>query len=214
MKYVLILWIGLGIVCMQCQNTASSNPPSESKPDTLQVAPAPPTIDTLAEKQALETVFKEFYRRLNTMCRTPDFEPVAGAEGNTYVELNSDLHQKRLRELHATALLDSLFLTQYDALFKRINRQLKSGELRWTIGELPPFGHGANPWINAQDHPDAYWNLIQVQLLTINPKHAQLTWSWGDDFHYPAEAVKTQEGWKISRLAGFDVANFFQSATE
>ncbi|MGI9191717.1 MAG: hypothetical protein ACR2IL_06305 [Chitinophagaceae bacterium] len=214
MKYSPILFLSIGIVCLQCQSNNKALDTSDQKPDTAVSVATVPTFDTLAEQQALETVFKEFYRRLNTMCRTPDFEPEENAEGTAYIGINPTIHQKRLKELHATALLDSSFLKHYDKLAQRINRDLKSGKTTWNVGELPPFGNGAMPWINAQDHPDAYWNNIQINIQTLTPNKAVLTWTWGEDFHYPAEAIKTSEGWKISRLAGFDEANFFSMPLE
>ena len=194
-----------------CRNAGDS--PTPAPIDTVVVAPVP-VFDTLLEQQAIETVFKEFYRRLNTMCRTPDFATLENEDGTAYVGIDDAVHRKRMSELHATGLLDSLFLKQYDALAKRIDNGLRDGSLEYNVGELPPYGQGANPWINAQDHPNAYWLTITTTVQSLTPTKAVLTWSWGEDMHYPAEAIKTKEGWKISRLIGFDTEYFFASAAE
>lgn len=190
-----------------CQNTDETNLPALPK-DTMTVAPVP-VLDTLLEQQAIETVFKEFYRRLNTMCRTPDFATIENEDGTAYIGIDDAVHRKRMNELHATGLLDSAFLLHYDALAKRIDKGLRSGTLEYNVGELPPYGQGVNPWINAQDHPDGYWLNVTTSVESLSPTKAKLTWSWGEDMHYPAEAVKTNEGWKISRLSGFDTEYFF-----
>jgi hypothetical protein len=212
MKVIYLIGCCIVSSLLACQNNASNNetiPPA----DTL-IKPTVPVIDTLVEKQAINTLFQEFYRRLNTMCRTPDFETITNEEGTAYVGIDDGVHRKRMNELHATGLLDSSFLKQYDALAKRINKELSNGSMEYNVGDLPPYGQGANPWINAQDRPDGYWLTITTTVQSLTPTNALLTWSWGEDMHYPAEAIKTNEGWKISRLSGFDTEYFFQQAAE
>jgi hypothetical protein len=206
MKVIYLIGCCLLSSLLACQYTQPNNetiPPT----DTLS-KPIVPVLDTLVEKQAINTLFQEFYRRLNTMCRTPDFEPEENEEGTAYIGIKQDVHQKRMKELHSTGLLDSSFLQHYNQLAETINKALRSGTMEWNVGDVAPFGQGANPWINAQDHPDAYWLTISTTVQTLTPSKAQLTWSWGNDMHYPAEAIKTSEGWKISRLAGFDTGYF------
>lgn len=195
---------------MACENFKQQ----ETAPITIDTISKPlvPVLDTVAEKQAIQTLFQEFYRRLNTMCRTPDFEPIENEEATAYIGIDQAIHQKRMKELHSTGLLDSSFLKHYHTIAQRIDKELNDGSMVWNVGELAPFGQGANPWINAQDHPDGYWLHITVNIESLTSTKAILTWSWGDDMHYPAEAIKTNEGWKINRLAGFDMAYFFEKA--
>lgn len=209
MKTIYLLGTIVLLGLFACENGDKNNL-AVTNVDSM-AAPTVPVLDTLVEKQAIETVFKEFYRRLNTMCRTPDFATIENEDGTAYVGIDDAVHRKRMNELHATGLLDSAFLLHYDALAKRIDKGLRSGTLEYNVGELPPYGQGVNPWINAQDHPDGYWLNVTTSVESLSPTKAKLTWSWGEDMHYPAEAVKTNEGWKISRLSGFDTEHFFMT---
>ncbi|MNJ01584.1 hypothetical protein D3C73_1612620 [compost metagenome] len=71
------------------------------------------------------------------------------------------------------------------------------------MGELPPFGNGANPWCNCQDNPDNFWEKIILRDVNFANNLATFNWSWGDGFNYKAKAVLANSIWKIDYLEGF-----------
>ena len=159
------------------------------------------------EKENLQALLRNLYQWQETKSSNNDFN--VNSKDSLYISLNLKDHQIRLDELKKTGFFSKNFVENYNKIGLKIDSGLKSGELEWAVGELPPFGNDANPWCDCQDNPENYWKTLTIQKIKINGDVADLTWTWGNDFEYKVTAVKDNNSWKIDYLEGFDFDNFF-----
>lgn len=159
------------------------------------------------EKENLQALLRKLYQWHETQSSNNDFN--VNSKDSIYISLNIKDHKKRIEELEKTGFFSTNFLKNYEKIGLKINNGLKSGELEWAVGELPPFGNDANPWCNCQDNPENYWKTLTIQKIKIDGNVADLTWTWGSDFEYKVIAVKAKNSWKIDYLEGFDFDTFF-----
>ena len=198
--FVALLIVGYGW-------TRSGKPAATN--DTADAQPA-----TLNDQEQVKSLLIRLYKWKDAHLSGSDFEPVSDEKNSKYVGIDLDKHAARLDVLKRTAFFSDKFLANYDSIAKAIDRKLKSGELEWSVGDLPPFGNDANPWCSCQDYPSANpWDSIVISINSIDDKTALLSWTWGDpdwadSFSYNVRAIKSDDGWKISYLQGFDSNNF------
>lgn len=147
---------------------------------------------------------RALYRWYETESTLPDFCPLI-REGDelAYFSLDLDKHTKRMKELRNSGLFADSFLAHYNQIVLQLHQQMLDGRLKWYIGEIPPFGNGANPWYNAQDTPDDYLQKITIEPILLEDEVATYYWSWGGDFRYQLTAVRVGEEWRIAALEGF-----------
>ncbi|MGL4631849.1 MAG: hypothetical protein ACRCVT_11670 [Leadbetterella sp.] len=125
-----------------------------------------------------------------------------------YIGFNIDQLKLDVEELKATNFFSTGFIDNYYRIYTTLNEKLRNKEIEWLVGDLPPFGNDANPWCNCQDNPDNYWQTMTVDKIAFNSNVATFTWTWGDNFHYKASAIKLNGSWKISYLEGFNFDEF------
>lgn len=155
--------------------------------------------------QDLNNKVKELYEWNETKSSQVDFEPLLLKEADSvYAGLDLERHKKRIDELRETNLFTDQFVANYNKIALTIDEKLKNKSWVWYVGELPPFGNGANPWCNFQDNPEKFWEKIMLKDVTIANNLATFNWSWGDGFNYKAKAVLANGIWKIDYLEGFD----------
>lgn len=153
---------------------------------------------------------RKLYKWHETESSQVDFAPgEANKKDSIYSGIDWNAHSKRLKELEKTNFFSREFLDNYNALARKIDKDLKNGSSQWLIGDLPPFGNDANPWCNCQDNPDNYWNSITLTNIHFDNNKVTYNWTWGDNFRYKAKARKENGTWKISYLQGFDYKEFF-----
>ena len=166
-------------------------------------------IDLIGE---LNDKVKELYKWNETKSTHVDFEPLQLKETDSvYAGLDLERHKKSINELRETNLFTDQFISNYDNIGLIIDEKLRNKSWVWYVGELPPFGNGANPWCNCQDNPDNFWEKIILRDVNFANNLATFNWSWGDGFNYKAKAVLANGIWKIDYLEGFDPKVFLPS---
>lgn len=160
----------------------------------------------------LHNKVKELYKWNETNSSQVDFEPLLLKEADSvYAGLDLERHKMRINELRETNLFTDQFISNYDKIGLIIDKKLRDKSWVWNVGELPPFGNGANPWCNCQDNPDNFWEKIILKDVNFANNLATFNWSWGDGFNYKAKAVLANGICKIDYLEGFDPKLFLPS---
>jgi hypothetical protein len=149
------------------------------------------------------------------------FPALKNEAGSAYTGFDLDKHRQNMQELTLTGFFAPEFIGNYNKIYLTLDKKLRNGELEWLVGELPPFGNGANPWCNCQDVPDDEadpWNFIEVEVISLDSDRGELRWKWGNSgsdadaggkvFAYRFDVVKDAGRWKIAYLEGFDFHTF------
>lgn len=167
--------------------------------------------NTKNDSLELQKLIRDLYQWNETKNSKPDFDPLQKEKlDSIYISLDLDIHKERLQELKETNFFAKEFTDNYNKIALTIDKKMRDKSLVHYIGELPPFGNGANPWCNCQDHPDGYWRNLTIKKLNIKDNQADFVWTWGNDFEYKTKAIKENNIWKISYLEGFDFNEFFK----
>lgn len=154
----------------------------------------------------------ELYKWNDTKSTHVDFEPLLLKETDSiYAGLDLARHEQRVAELRETNLFTDHFVENYDQIARTIDNKLNDKSRVWNVGELPPFGNGANPWCNCQDNPEKFWENITLKDVKMINENAAFSWSWGGDFDYKVKAILDHGLWKIDYLEGFDPKTFIAS---
>jgi len=96
-------------------------------------------------------------------------------------------------------LFSEEFLNNYQKIVETLDKKIKTKEMEWLAGDMPPFGNGSNPWCNCQDQPYVdYWDKIEITFIEINQFEATLTWTWGQSDWSENFNLKRQN--RISKL--------------
>lgn len=166
------------------------------------------------EQSRIQNLVEEFYEWYETRYEKNDFAPVADPENLQYTGMDIKKHHDRLDVLRRTGFFANEFLDNYDRIMQAVDSGLKSKELEWPVGDLPPYGNGANPWYNSQDTPDSYWKQITINNIYIDNEVATFSWSWDERFSYKMKAVRENDHWKILYMEGFDMEELFHRVTD
>lgn len=199
MDYFKLIFFGVGLFIFCC------NQPEDKK---RVVSDNPTTSCTVEDKMQLQSLVRSLYEWYETECPKTDFYPKTDTEGLSYTGLDLKKHNERLSELKQTGFFSNEFLNNYNLLSLAIDEKLKNDEIEWQIGDLPPFGNGANPWYNCQDIPNNYWQIITIDKINVENNIITFSWGWGDHFSYKAKAIWENDTWKILYLEGFDINQF------
>jgi hypothetical protein len=116
-------------------------------------------------------------------------------------------HQKRVKQLENTGFFTIEFISRYQQIAIHLDKELKSNNEKYYVGELPPYDH-ANEWCTCQDYPTNAWKRLKIINLKINNNSATFKWTWASNFSYSVKALMVDGQWKISELEKFDVKNF------
>jgi len=168
----------------------------------------------LDNKEELQELVRKLYEWRETKNSRLDFDPVADKEGR-YIELDLKEHEQRLTELKQSGFFADQFLENYHKIALMIDNGLKTKTIEYLVGDLPPYGNGADPWCNCQDYPDKYWQTMIVDKIQLDNTNATFIWTWVDptlgdrSFEYKVDAIKENDRWLITYLQGFDFNEFF-----
>lgn len=153
----------------------------------------------------IQVLVRKMYEWLETKSSAKDFEPLLGNDRDLYKGIDLLKHEKRISELRTSGFFTDGFIDNYDKIGLKIEYKLRSNEMEWAIGELPPFGNDANPWCNCQDNPDMYWQKLKIIQLEQQEGTANFAWTWGDNFEYKIKTEKVNGKWKIAFMQGFNI---------
>lgn len=185
------------------------NPESKSKHIAPQTDTAPAqkkmSAYTSQDSTALLQLTKNLYQWNQKDDNADYFSPLLKAENDTvYSGLDIKQHQQKLRKIKGSGLFSETFISSYDRIAMTIDAKMKDGTLQWKVGELPPFGNGANLWCNCQDVPDGFLSRLYIMHLKQEKDGMFYNCAWGDGIVYNLKAVKEKDLWKISAMEGFD----------
>lgn len=137
------------------------------------------------------------------------FSPLLQEENDTvYTGLDMKWHRQKLQEMKGTGLFSETFISNYNKIALAIDAKMRDATLQWNVGELPPFGNGANLWCNCQDVPDDFVSKLYIMQLRYEQDGIFYNCAWGDATVYHLKAVKENSQWKISAMEGFDYDSF------
>lgn len=164
------------------------------------------SINYVNDTFEIKKLIKELYTwRQNDL--TEDFKPALRENDTIYFGIDLEYHGRRISELKSKNYFSNEFINNYNDLRNYLNDELRTN-IAWYVGELPPFGNGANPWCNCQDYPEDFVNNIEFKNLVIENNNAKLTWKFKDDISYNVKLKKINNQWKIDYLEGFDLKNY------
>ncbi|MFV0606639.1 MAG: hypothetical protein ACK5NK_12435 [Niabella sp.] len=167
---------------------------------------------SVADSTSLLQLTKKLYEWEEASGYIGDFSPLQHEKTDTiYAGLNMAQHQQRMQELKATGFFSESFLNNYNKIAVTINNGMTAGTIRWNVGELPPFGNGANPWCNCQDVPDRFLDKIRIRNLTFKKDTAAYRWSWGNGGGGLIKAIRENDEWTILYLDGFNFDSFLSA---
>jgi len=210
MKHFKLTIIIFGLLLFGCSQTDSKN--------TL--ATNEKSANTADDKEEIENLVRQVYKWHEAQ-KPSNNDMVTDGKDSIYIGFNLDQLKLDLNELKETNLFAGEFIDNYNKIYLTINKKLKNKEFEWLVGDLPPFGNGANPWCNCQDVPydkPNPWDLIEVEIITLQSDKGELNWKWGKpelneatgwkEFTYRFRVTKVNGKWKIAYLQGFDFDEF------
>jgi len=205
---------------------------NESKKDSEQVTKA---LDSLSvpydeiknvirvdDSLGITMVIRDMHKWYITTGAVNDFDVYNEKPTDTlWIGIDTKAHKKRMQQLKETNFFTGEFLFNYDKIAKTIDNELKSGRAKYVVGDLPPFGNDAVPWINAQDWPDSYWTMMEVKNIKYSGDYATFVWNFNDpdnsennNYLYECRFKKINGGWKIDWMQGFDYEPFVKGLFE
>ena len=160
------------------------------------------------DKARNEDLIRRTYRWQESDTTRDDY--ITGRHDSMYVGVEMNRHARNLEHFRQAGLFAEEFIANYDHVVRTIDSKLRSGELEWPVGDIPPFGEEVDPWYRLQDMPFEHgWEKFEFAFRSIDTAHASLTWSWGQtegyrDFRYNVRVAKENGTWRIAYLEGFD----------
>ncbi len=171
------------------------------------------SIVTIYEKDSLE-IQKLIRNVYEWKEKTPQLNScfnIGLLKENKYIGIDWKKYDEIAELFKNSGYFSSEFIKSYKETVKYLDDKIKKSS--WNLGELPPFGTGANEWCHCQDYPtENYWNNIEIQDIKLKNNKISLLWNWGKDSNfkwlndkkgYPFEVVKQNGKWKILSLDGF-----------
>jgi hypothetical protein len=203
----LTLWIGAILLMTNCTEVETSTTSKQTNATSGQIA------DNSKDSTAVVDLVRKMYQWYEKLPAQGEFEGKTNKASDTiYSSLDIDLHQKRLQALEASDCFASEFIDNYKKIGQNIDQALKSGKTIWLVGDMSPFGDGADPWCACQDRPDAFSNLLIIKNMQINENKASCTWTLDEQNPYQVRAVKENGQWKIAYLQGFDFEQYLHQS--
>lgn len=201
------LWIGAILLMTNCTEVETSTTSKQTNATSGQIA------DNSKDSVAVVDLVRKMYQWYEKLPAQGEFEGKTNKASDTmYSSLDIDLHQKRLQALEASDCFASEFIDNYKKIGQNIDQALKSGKTIWLVGDMSPFGDGADPWCASQDRPDAFSNLLIIKNMQINENKATCTWTLDEQNPYQVRAVKENGQWKIAYLQGFDFEQYLHQS--
>jgi hypothetical protein len=207
-------WLSLTILItlLSCNESDKSKRPAvdqQVKQDTV-VAIKKSVFYSPEDSIALLELTKSLYKWNQINNNDDFFNPLQRKETDTaYLGLDMNWHMQKLREMKHSDLFTESFISNYNKIALLIDAELKDGSLKWNIGELPPFGNGANLWCDCQDFADDFLNKLYI--MHLQPEKGGIFYNWADGSGgtpYNIKALKVGKKWKINYMEGFDYGSF------
>ena len=139
--------------------------------------------------------------------RLEDFD-VISSDDSIYTGINWDVHRKRMLQIRETKFFTEDFLENYQNIAIYLDKELKKNPKRYYVGELPPYGNGANEWCDCQDYAYNWEHFFMIVDLKIDTDFANFKWTWDKEHYYFIRAQKDNNSWRISYMERFDIKNF------
>ena len=138
-----------------------------------------------------------------------DFRTVTEYQGDSvYSGIDWDTHITRMKQLSETKFFTEDFLENYQNIAVHLDKELKENPEKYYVGDLPPYGNGANEWCNCQDFPPDWENHLIIVDLKIDANFVSFKWTWDKECYYFIRAQKVDNSWRICYMELFDIKNF------
>lgn len=168
------------------------------------------------DKEQIIQLVKQVYKWHDADSSKNDMVCLTDLADSIYVGVDMEKQKLRSQELRNTGLFSDEFINNYYKIAETIDQNLRNKKYgdEWLVGDLPPFGSGADAWCKCQDYPyDNPWDKINIKFISLDDEKSTLTWTWGDTewgkgFEYEVRVVKEGGLWKVSYLEGFDYEKF------
>jgi len=177
----------------------------ETNKDTISVVEADPDVLAISE------LVRSMYEWQFSNEQTADF-PVEDLGEEIYTKIDDGLYELRVSELENSGYFSQIFIDNYIVLSNSISDKLESGELVYNVGELPPYGTGANPWCECQDYEDEFWSTMIINVVPSGGEEdlKLVKWSFEPEGEgYGMTITKENDDWKIESMKGFTQDTFF-----
>jgi len=197
------------ITLFSCNEQDKTKRPAGDQLDTI-IALKKSLPYTEQDSIALLQLTKKLYEWNETDNNDDFFSPLQRTETDTvYASLDMNFHKQKLGEMRSSGLFTEGFIKNYNKIALLIDNGMRDGSLKWNIGEMPPFGNGANPWCNCQDQRDDF--LSKLYIMHLQADNGGLFYNWADGSGgtpYNIKALKEGKQWKINYMEGFDYNSF------
>ena len=204
MKYFGLLILIIGMTFSSCNQRNKEINTTENKLENSKIS------DKSKDKEEISELIKQLYKWEDKNQITIGQTAITDEKEEKVIGFDTNKNLDFVHQFRRTELFSEEFLRNYQKIVETLDKKIKTKEIEWLAGDLPPFGNGSNPWCNCQDEPYVdFWDKIEITFIEINQSEAALTWTWGQSdwskyFNYKVEVKKEQEKWKISYLQGFD----------
>lgn len=155
------------------------------------------------------TLVRNMYQWKFTEQGGDDFPVIENQVTHQYDQLDSVRFSARIKELEATWYFSTGFMQHFSQLGNRLNTELRNKQLSWPVGELAPFGNGANYWCDCQDYPDNFWKTLTIQHIVPTDNHINLDVMIAEGSIYRLQVIREKDEWKIDAMQGLLTDAFF-----
>lgn len=155
------------------------------------------------------TLVRSMYQWKFTEKGGEDFPVIENQVTHQYDQLDTARFGARIKELEATGYFSTGFMQNFSQLGNRLNTELRNKQLSWPVGELAPFGNGANYWCDCQDYPDNFWKTLTIQHIVPTDNHINLDVMIAEGSIYRLQVIREKDEWKIEAMEGLLTDAFF-----
>jgi len=204
MKYIGLLFLIFGITFSSCNQKSKTITKTENELEKIE------TFDKSIDKKEIRELIRQLYKWEDKNQITIGQTAITDKNDEKVIGFDTNKNLEFVDQFRKTKLFSEEFLSNYQKIVETLDKKIKTKEMEWLAGDIPPFGNGNNPWCNCQDEPSVeYWDKIKITFIEINQSEATLTWTWeqsdwSENFNYKVKVTKENDKWKISYLQGFD----------
>jgi len=168
--YALFITLLLGLFLLSCGRYGSNN--NSTKGEMV-----PNSNDDKVKIVNLVKQVLKWHEKNGTLT---GFEPMINLKDSVVIGLNLNTLKEELNAFAKSNLFDEEFISNYKNIFLKIDKKLKSKEMQWHDGDMPPYG-SIDPWCRCQDYPyDNPWDKIEIKFISLDKESAIITWTWGN----------------------------------
>jgi len=124
-----------------------------------------------------------------------------------YIGFDMNKLKANIKKLRESNFFTNEFIENYNQIILTLEGKLRTKELVWLVGDLPPFkfANGINPWCLCQGFSSEQFDAVEI--IKIDSKSGELMWNWKKDtdwMDFKFSVEKENNKWKISYMQGFD----------